>query len=446
MNNRVILYADTFDLVTNDHASVINDLVTLHDADTFDELIIYVADSVTEKLSITDKEKMLTMVLAGRVQFTIVPCKNLKIIKPIKHLLEDGNKILYVITAKAENSFVKNALQGLPTKVVSHDDNIPISKVEESIINNNYTEFCELTPKELHGEFQYLKNCYSNIVSEDKMVKGKIKKSEMDAYISNKIDEELENMAKSYKETLEKGDAEEYVLVEDLDKVIKEILNEKLIGKAYDKMFELKTKTLKGLKKIVKGNWIHSVVLIESKNPGDFRMKLNGAGNTVINIIWGKSFEGKFHIINKTNVVAGNDYVLKIQKFIMGLLENADTICEILVSVGAIADTMRIDNEIEDEGENDDDGLNTISSVDDAIGANGFNQEEPVNPTNLVPNMDNNTHTTEPVAPIETPIPTRPMEEPVVPTPEELFAGANKELVGGQDNVPEKEKLKKEIV
>jgi hypothetical protein len=57
-------------------------------------------------------------------------------------------------------------------------------------------------------------------------------------------------------------------------------------------------------------------------------------------IIWGKSFEGKFHIINKTNVVAGNDYVLKIQKFIMGLLENADTICEILVSVGAIADTM----------------------------------------------------------------------------------------------------------
>lgn len=426
-SKQVIIYIDDFNIMSNHNVKILNDLKYLMNTYNYDNCFIYIETDNRTIFDFDYKKTILNKLIPDNFKHDILQTDTFKIIKPIKKILADGYEIPFIICSPENREYMSNALKGLPVKIYAYDKKNSDDEIINIINDDDYAKYIKMVPQELWSEFQIIRNKLLSLNEENGM---KLTKKQLDAHIAGLIDEVVVELTEKVINNNLKKKTMKYTVNASTDNMIKKMIYEKLTGKSYDKMYELKSKTYKRLKKIVKNNWINVVETIESKQAGNFKMKLIGAGNTSIFLVWGNQFDGKFTILNKTAIVAGNEYSNKIQKFIMGLLDNTDAVMEILNSVGAIAETMRIDNEIDNDEDDD------MSIIDEPVENNLLKSivNEPMGePTDEPIEEPTEEPTEEPMGEPE------PIEEPT----EEPMVEPTEEPMGEDDEKDDEEKMVK---
>ena len=79
---------------------------------------------------------------------------------------------------------------------------------------------------------------------------------------------------------------------------------EKLKGKDFDTMHDLKMKIYRQLKAIGKNKWLLSVSQVVRKPNGTNIIKMIGSGNNTVNIVWGEGIVGDFAFSTGTTLIA----------------------------------------------------------------------------------------------------------------------------------------------
>jgi len=359
---RVLVIADNFKLVHYGHMLLFKKIEALMKEYDVSKTIIFIAHEPGDVLGYNEKEAILKKIIAKDNDFNIYEVESLKIFKDIKKINEDGYDVISIFTEPLQLSFIQSSVDGLDVEVRPYKHGYDVLEIESYISNNMYQEYCKVMPQVLWSEFQNLKEIYNmNKLNEEKIMSNKISNKQFEAIISDKIDSYLNTLSKIKSD---KQLEEHTISKKDLSIMIEDILNEKLVGKEFDAMHELKASIVRDLNRIANNKWALTIPKITEKPDGSKVINIIGSGNISINLHWGEMLEGDFHFTTGAGLIAGDEYSTKVYSFMLSLVENRDLVVQCLIDVeNSYHSIQGVEYDIDDIDDDIDGIINDIDNV-----------------------------------------------------------------------------------
>ena len=378
--DRTIIIADHFQLIHRGHMLLLKNIQDKINNGLVDKCFVCISQENEDILGLYEKESMLNKIISNNPNFDIFHIDSLKMFKDIK-IFQEENEIIAVLVEPLQESYIRSTLEGLGVPVIPFKHDIIIEDIEDAIITGDYQTFTQYVPQSLWDEFQNLKELYKmDKISENKeVVMTKIGRTDLEKLVREAVENQIreQQQAKKNKDIIRMSKTE-------LQSLIKQIVNEKLVGQDFNDMYDLKADILKELHKTTKSKWVRVIQNIGKKPDGNFILKMIGSGGVRINLVWGSAIEdGDYILSTGATLIAGESFSMEAYSYMIKLVEISSTFLKFL---------NEIESQIEDTSDDDD-----LAPM-----------EEPMPP------MDEPME--EPMPPMDEPM-EEPMEEPIIDEP-----------------------------